>query len=135
MCTIWRTLHKRYRWYPHFSCNAEKKLIFLAFIMESAHCILMLAALGDHVEPHVNNGTGSHHRLLHRSVTYYTQPCQYRPRVRSISEESMAVLLLWASLWASKYVTVFFSSTCGFGLRATTDVQAGAVLAWGCCEP
>ena len=54
---------------------------------------------------------------------------------RSISEESMAVLLLWASLWASKHVTVSFDSTCGFGLRATTDVQGGAVLARGCCEP
>ena len=43
---------------------------------------------------------------------------------RSISEESMAVLLLWASLWASKHVTVSFDSTCGFGLRATTDRRA-----------
>ena len=85
---------------PYFSCNAEKKLIFLAFIMESAHCILMLAALGDHVEPHVNNGTGGY-RLLHHSVTYYTQPCQ-RPTPRVHAEPRGNADMRAAKAWVAR---------------------------------
>ena len=82
---------------PHFSCNAEKKLIFLAFIMESAHCILMLAALGDHVEPQVNIIS----RRLTCSVTYYTEPCQ-RPIPRVDAEPRGNADMRAAQAWVAR---------------------------------
>ena len=56
----------------HFDCNAEQRLCIAAWVVESARCILMLAAWGDQVEPFVSPSR----RLCQVSVKYFTEPNQ-----------------------------------------------------------